>query len=55
MGMIGIMLLLAAISHGLTIGGFALGGAGLILTGLGYRFGFCPSCTIACFLAAQTK
>ena len=48
MGMIGIMLLLAAISHGMTIGGF-------VLTGLGFRFGFCPSCTIASLLAARTK
>lgn len=55
MGMIGIMLLLAAISHGMTIGGFVLGGVGIVLTGLGFRFGFCPSCTIASLLAARTK
>ena len=56
MGMIGILLFFTAIEHfGLTPGGFALGATGIVLTGLGFRFGFCPACTVACLVADRSK
>jgi len=55
-GMLGILLLITAIEHfGLTLGGFALGAVGIVLTGLGFRFGFCPACTVACLVADRPK
>lgn len=53
MGIIGVWIIVYAISLGATTAGIALGVFGLILTSLGFRFGFCPSCTIIQFLAKK--
>ena len=53
--MIGIMFLLTAISQGTSSAGLALGAAGVVMTAFGFRFGFCPICTIANLLAARSK
>jgi hypothetical protein len=55
MGMIGIFLIITAVSYGATPAGFALGTTGAVLTALGLRFGFCPACTVACLLTERPK
>ena len=51
MGLIGMLLIIMAVGQiGFTCAGVAIGVAGVALTGLGFRFGFCPACTVSCVI-----
>jgi hypothetical protein len=53
MGSIGILLILEAFDLGSTTAGWALGTAGVVTFALGFRYGFCPTCTLACLITPR--